>query len=79
MFYKVDEPFKIPVGKCWLEIPNTLNLVTIRMSFGTAGVENVGTDELPEDESVYGLDGKRVLNPEKGRIYIVGGKKVLKM
>lgn len=80
MFYKIDEePFKIPAGKCWLEIPNTLNLVTIRMSFGTAGVENVETDELPEDESVYGLDGKRVLNPEKGRIYIVGGKKVLKM
>lgn len=79
MFYNVSgETFSIPAGKCWLDPINT-GVATVRMSFGTTGIEEVKTHEEVKDGTIYSLDGKVVTNPEKGKIYIIGGKKVLKM
>lgn len=42
------------------------------------GIETVGTDiEKPGDNTIYDLFGRRVVNPQHGTLYIIGGKKVI--
>lgn len=41
------------------------------------GVEEIVTDVLPDNKYVYDLNGCRVVNPQRGHIYIRNGKKVL--
>lgn len=42
------------------------------------GIETLGTDiEKPVDNTIYDLFGRRVVNPQHGTLYIIGGKKVI--
>lgn len=80
MFYKINgQTFTVPAGKCWLAniVPG---VATVRISTDATGIENVKIDaEQVGLEAVYDLNGQFVTNPEKGHIYVVNGKKVLKM
>lgn len=75
MFYKVNSPMTVPVGKCWLSITNEKK--AIRLFNGATGIDGI-TNEM-EETGVYSLDGKAVANPQSGKIYIVNGKKVMKL
>ena len=43
----------------------------------TTGIQNVSTNGKQQDDVVYDLQGRRVMNPTHG-IYIINGKKVIK-
>ena len=75
MFYKVNSPMTVPVGKCWLSITNEKK--AIRLFNGATGIDGIA-NEIKET-GVYSLDGKAVANPQSGKIYIVNGKKVMKL
>ena len=75
MFYKVNSPMTVPVGKCWLSITNEKK--AIRLFNGATGIDGIA-NEIKET-GVYSLDGKAVENLQSGKIYIVNGKKVMKL
>ena len=43
---------------------------------GTTGIEEV-KGENGEVKTIYDLSGRRVMLPQKGGVYIVGGKKIV--
>ena len=51
--------------------------VIIREPNGTTAIEDAVIDAV-QDNVVYDLQGRRVMNPTKGGVYIVNGKKVIK-
>lgn len=79
-FYDVDgQVFTIPAGRCWL-VTNTEAPKALGFTTGTTdmGASLINSEQIIVN-SVYDLQGRRVLNPEAGRIYVIGGKKVLKL
>jgi len=67
----------VPAGKALLpatEVPNTSRLTFV---FEDAqGIKTIEHSPLTIDDSVYNLNGQRVVTPKKG-LYIVNGKKVM--
>lgn len=47
-----------------------------KVTYGT-GVQGVVNDEQEQDNTMYDLFGRRIVNPEKGTIYIMNGKKYI--
>lgn len=45
--------------------------------FPSSGIENVSAENLPVDNTLYDLSGRRVDNPVKGHLYISAGKKLV--
>jgi hypothetical protein len=77
MFYNVNNrSFTIPSGKCWVSAAAG-DAKAIRIGLGGTGIESLPSASQTEEGEVYTLDGKRVQNPQKGNVYIKGGKKVL--
>ena len=77
-FYNVNgQSFNIPEGRCWLTVPDGS-----RAAFGfdveTTAVDNINI-ALPRSYEVYDLEGRRVPSPQAGHLYIIGGRKVLKL
>lgn len=78
-FYNVNgADFNIPEGRCWLTVPNAS-----RSAFGFVGDDATAVGRLAETLStsadVYDLEGRCVATPQAGHIYIIGGRKVMKM
>lgn len=77
------QPFEIPAGKCWVmpTFSNGAKYMEMVIDDGTTGIGSAaGSDKAAKQQPVYySLDGKRVENPLPGKIYIVGGQKVLKL
>lgn len=42
-----------------------------------SGVDGIVTESKPRDNKIYDLFGRRVLTPQKGGVYIIGGQKVV--
>ena len=42
-----------------------------------SGVDGIVTESKPHDNKIYDLFGRRVLTPQKGGVYIIGGQKVV--
>ena len=75
MFYNVNNRnFTIPSGKCWVATGG--NAQAIRIGFGETGIESMPAAPTT-NQPIYTLDGKRVSTPQKGNVYIIGGKKAL--
>ena len=81
-FYAMDgQEFNIPEGKCWLEVETAQ---AASASFGLvfddtpASISSVLATS-PASKAVYTLDGVRVSDMQPGRIYVVGGQKILKL
>lgn len=75
MFYKVSSEITIPAGKCWLNVTGNRN--AIRIQPGTTGINAV--EGACATGKTYTLDGKVVDQPQSGKVYVVNGKKVMKL
>lgn len=53
--------------------------ILVRKPNGTTSIENVDTEAIGQQTTAtYDLQGRNVVNPTKGAVYIVNGKKVVK-
>lgn len=80
--YGLAESIKIPAGKCWLQVPAvqaTVSSFTCLFRGGDASnIDEVLLDKISvKDGVIYTLDGKRVSNIERGKIYVINGQKVI--
>ena len=55
---------------------NTIHLDNVQINADNTGIYNVSTPSA--NAPLYDLSGRRVLQPQRGQIYIQGGKTVLK-
>lgn len=79
-FYAMDGvEFLIPEGKCWLEMPAAqASAPQYGIQIGTTTAITAPTTPTAHGK-IYTLDGKQVKTMQPGGIYVVNGKKVLKI
>lgn len=80
-FYAMDGvEFLIPEGKCWLEMPVAqASAPQYGIQIGTTTAITAPTTSASAHGKIYTLDGKQVKTMQPGGIYVVNGKKVLKI
>lgn len=80
-FYAMDGvEFLIPEGKCWLEMPAVqASAPQYGIQIGTTTAITAPTTSATAHGKIYTLDGKQVKTMQPGCIYVVNGKKVLKI
>ena len=80
-FYAMDGvEFLIPEGKCWLEMPAAqASAPQYGIQIGTTTGITAPTTTPTAHGKIYTLDGKVVKTMQPGGIYVVNGKKVLKI
>lgn len=80
-FYAMDGvEFLIPEGKCWLEMPAAqASAPQYGILIGTTTGITAPTTAANGHGRIYTLDGKEVKTMQPGSIYVVNGKKVLKI
>lgn len=80
-FYAMDGvEFLIPEGKCWLEMPAAqASAPQYGIQIGATTAITTPTASVSAHGKIYTLDGKRVKTMQPGGIYVVNGKKVLKI
>lgn len=80
-FYAMDGvEFLIPEGKCWLEMPAAqASAPQYGIQIGTTTGITAPTTTPTAYGKIYTLDGKEVKTMQLGGIYVVNGKKVLKI
>ena len=68
----------------YMKIETREDLSDVKFVFGgdfedeeTTGITNIDNDQINNDGNIYDLQGRRVLHPQKGSLYIVNGKKVV--
>lgn len=80
-FYAMDGvEFLIPEGKCWLEMSAAqASAPQYGIQIGTTTAITAPTTSASAHGKIYTLDGKQVKTMQPGGIYVVNGKKVLKI
>lgn len=80
-FYAMDGvEFLIPEGKCWLEMPAAqTSAPQYGIQIGATTGITAPTTSASAHGKIYTLDGKQVKTMQPGGIYVVNGKKVLKI
>lgn len=80
-FYAMDGvEFLIPEGKCWLEMPAAqASAPQYGIQIGATTGITAPTTPASAHGKIYTLDGKEVKTMQPGGIYVVNGKKVLKI
>lgn len=80
-FYPVEfqKTFTMPAGKCWLN-DNVASASALRLDtdYVTDGVTTI-TNEAKNNETIYNIDGTKATTMQPGRLYIKGGKTILKI
>lgn len=78
-FYKIADALTVPSFRCVLDgasVSAAPAFVPVGFEEDANAIETIGNKPQTTD-SVYTLDGKRVKTMEKGKIYIVGGVKMI--
>lgn len=80
-FYAMDGvEFLIPEGKCWLEMPAVqASAPQYGIQIGATTAITAPTTSATAHGKIYTLDGKQVKTMQLGGIYVMNGKKVLKI
>ena len=79
-FYRKEADFKLYNNKAYLQVPTAAqNARSLTFRFGDDGSTGLAmtTDNNQQATVIYDLMGRRVTAMEKGKIYIVNGKKVV--
>lgn len=79
-FYKIGTtPFTIPAGKCYAN-PKSSPAKSLGLRFDDGGTTGITSTTLPHVPSgdIYDLQGRKILTPQSGQIYVIGGQKFLK-
>ena len=79
-FYNANgESFTIPSGKCWLTLPSSAK-DEVGFAFDTpSAIEAIPESAEGKETTIYDLTGRSILNPQVGQVYIMDGKKVIKI
>ncbi len=80
--YGLAESIEIPAGKCWLQVPavqaSVASFTCLFRGGDASNIDEVLLDKISvKDGAIYTLDGKRVSNIERGKIYVINGQKVI--
>ena len=82
-FYKIKSSgFTIPANRSYLPAAAAANVRGLELLFGGIGDDEItgidGINTGGTEGAIFDLQGRRVTKPEKGGIYIINGKKVMK-
>ena len=81
-FYVFDDGFTLSAGKAYLQVPAAwvqTEARSISLRFDDGETTDIEEPELKIENStvIFDLMGRRVVNPVKGGVYVVNGKKVI--
>ena len=81
-FYTPRATTKIPANRAYIEMPSaseTQAMLPIRFDDGTLTWidASILTGEQTDNASIYDLSGRRIMQPQRGQLYIRGGKKFI--
>ena len=82
LFYRVDDGYTLGAGKAYLQIPAAwmpAEAQAIGLRFDEGGTTDLEEVESKTQDSalLFDLMGRRVVNPQKGMVYIANGKKII--
>ena len=81
-FYTPRATTKIPANRAYIEMPSaseTQAMLPIRFDDGTLTWidASILTGEQTDNAAIYDLSGRRIMQPQRGQLYIRGGKKFI--
>ena len=81
-FYTPRANTKIPANRAYIEMPSAAKsqaMLPIRFDDGTLTWidASILTGEQTDNASIYDLSGRRIMQPQRGQLYIRGGKKFI--
>lgn len=81
-FYVPATTTKVPANRAYIEMPSTLEtqaMLPLRFEDGTLTWidASILTGEQTDNAAIYDLSGRRIMQPQRGQLYIRGGKKFI--
>ena len=81
-FYTPKATTKIPANRAYIKMPNAAKsqaMLPIRFEDGTLTWidASILTGEQTDNGAIYDLSGRRIMQPQRGQLYIRGGKKFI--
>ena len=81
-FYVFDDGFTLGAGKAYLQVPaawvqTEARSISLRFDDGETTDIEESKLEIENSTIIFDLMGRRVVNPVKGSVYVVNGKKVI--
>lgn len=81
-FYVPKTTTKIPANRAYIEMPSTTepqSMLPLRFEDGTLTWidASILTGEQTDNGATYDLSGRRIMQPQRGQLYIRGGKKFI--
>lgn len=81
-FYTPGVTTKVPANRAYIEMPSaseTQAMLPIRFDDGTLTWidASILTGEQTDNAAIYDLSGRRIMQPQRGQLYIRGGKKFI--
>ena len=81
-FYVPKTTTKIPANRAYIEMPSTMEtqaMLPLRFEDGTLTWidASILTGEQTDNGATYDLSGRRIMQPQRGQLYIRGGKKFI--
>lgn len=81
-FYTPRATTKIPANRAYIKMPNAAKsqaMLPIRFEDGTLTWidASILTGEQTDNAAIYDLSGRRIMQPQRGQLYIRGGKKFI--
>lgn len=81
-FYTPGVTTKIPANRAYIQMPNAAKsqaMLPLRFEDGTLTWidASILTGEQTDNAAIYDLSGRRIMQPQRGQLYIRGGKKFI--